>query len=68
MNNELPNAPEITFNGLARYEFPIGDFRAAIQTDFSYKDDMFRDANNNIQGVTESLLVAKCPFVSNISR
>ena len=54
MNNELPNAPEITFNGLARYEFPIGDFRAAIQTDFSYKDDMFRDANNNIQGVTES--------------
>lgn len=45
--NEIPNAPSVTFNGRARYQWPVGGtLAAAIQTDFNYVDEHFLEPNN----------------------
>ena len=46
--NKLVLAPDVSFNGLIRYEWPLGgDYgRMAIQTDFNYQDDIFFDTRN----------------------
>jgi len=45
--NEIPNAPNVTFNGRIRYEWPVGGtLAAAIQTDFNYVDEHFLEPNN----------------------
>ena len=35
----MPNAPDVTFNGLGRYEWPIFNGTMAAQVDFNYVDD-----------------------------
>ena len=44
--NALPNAPDLTFNGLARKEFQIGEGTLALQTSWQYKDDVTYDLAN----------------------
>ncbi len=57
--NQSPNTAEVQANGLVRYEFPVGsDLTAALQGNFKYTDDMFRDAFNDRFNVTESYTVA----------
>jgi len=47
--NELPNAPALTYNVLARYEHPLHvfDLQAAIQVDARYSDSVFKEATND---------------------
>jgi iron complex outermembrane receptor protein len=46
--NELPNAPQFNCNGLMRYDTPVSDrFFLALQTNFRYQSEMFRDAEND---------------------
>ena len=35
----MPNAPDVTFNGLGRYEWPMMDGTMAAQIDFNYVDE-----------------------------
>jgi iron complex outermembrane recepter protein len=46
--NELPNAPGISFNGRAIYEWPMmGDWIARAQAGVTYADGAFKDALND---------------------
>ena len=52
---QLPNAAEVQYNGLVRYEFSLGsNLLGGIQSNFKYTDDMFRDAFNDPFNLTES--------------
>jgi len=56
--NELPNAPELQYNGMFRYEVDVSaGYAIAIQSDFKYSDAMFREGTNDIRGRTDSYLV-----------
>lgn len=45
--NELPNAPEWSYNLVARYDWPVGDSGTlSVQADYTYTDDAFREAVN----------------------
>jgi iron complex outermembrane receptor protein len=45
--NKLPNAPDVTFNGQARYEWALaGDWTAAIQAGAHYSSNVFKEALN----------------------
>jgi len=45
--NKLPNAPDVTLNLQARYEWSVmGDWTAAIQGGAHYSDDVFKEALN----------------------
>ena len=45
--NELPNAPELTFNGTVAYEWPLGPARImSVALDASYNDRVFKEAVN----------------------
>ncbi|MFL5295767.1 MAG: TonB-dependent receptor [Phenylobacterium sp.] len=45
--NKLPNAPDTTFNGQARYEWPVtGDWTAAVQAGAHYSSKVFKEALN----------------------
>ena len=47
MGLELPNTPELSFNGLVRYEFPLNaGVTVAPSVDFTYTDDMFKTIDN----------------------
>lgn len=39
VNTKLPYAPELGANGLAKYEWPVGDGSMAAILDFNYEDD-----------------------------
>jgi iron complex outermembrane receptor protein len=39
VDNDLPQAPSVSANALARYEFPLGAGTASIQGDVIYSDD-----------------------------
>lgn len=39
VDHDLPQAPKMSANALARYEFPLGTGRASIQGDVQYSDD-----------------------------
>jgi len=39
VNHDLPQAPNVSANALARYEFPLGAGTASIQGDVIYSDD-----------------------------
>ena len=43
----MPFAPEISINGLARYEWPAFGGSLAIQGDFNYVDDRFYNTVNH---------------------
>ena len=46
--NELPNAPDLTFTGRVRYEFPIGaGLEASVLGAAHYSDSVFKDAAND---------------------
>lgn len=45
-DREMGLAPDFTFNGIARYEWPALNGFAALQGDFSYVDDRFTDVQN----------------------
>ena len=46
--NKLPNAPSFTFNGRARYEFPItSGLKASVLGSARYSDSVFKDAAND---------------------
>ncbi|WP_425408126.1 TonB-dependent receptor [Hyphococcus sp.] len=54
--NEFPNAPDVTFNTLVRYERPIGNsLQGSVQFDGRYSGAMFKGALN-------SPLVASEPY------
>ena len=45
--NKLPNAPDVTFNGQARYEWAVGgDWTAAVQGGAHYSSKVFKEALN----------------------
>jgi iron complex outermembrane receptor protein len=45
--NKLPNAPDTTFNGQARYEWPVtSDWTAAVQAGAHYSSKVFKEALN----------------------
>ena len=44
--NELPNTPQVTFNGLVRKEIDADAGVWALQTDFRYRDDVTYDLAN----------------------
>jgi iron complex outermembrane receptor protein len=52
--NALPDSPEWTFDGVARYEVPIGSGRLALQVDGRWQDDVFFTAENNPALVQDS--------------
>ena len=47
--NKLLNAPDVTFNGLLRKEWPVANGTFSLQTDFRYTDDVEHD----LTGLTE---------------
>ncbi|MEZ5546724.1 MAG: TonB-dependent receptor [Pseudomonadales bacterium] len=44
---EFPNAPELSFNFLARYEWEMGSGKVAAQLDGVWNDDQFIEATNS---------------------
>ncbi len=45
--NKLPDAPDVTFNGLARYDIPLPDgFLATLQVETHYNAAVFKEALN----------------------
>jgi len=45
--NKLPNAPDVSFNGQARYAWPLmGDWTAAVQAGAHYSSKVFKEALN----------------------
>jgi iron complex outermembrane receptor protein len=46
--SELPNSPELTFNALARYQWPVGDaLRGEVLVSTNYMDDVAFDIVRN---------------------
>ena len=46
--NKLPNAPELTFNSLGRYELGVWEsVMAGLQIDAHYSDSVFKEATND---------------------
>ena len=69
--NKLPNAPELQYNAIARYEFSIStNYALAIQGDLKYSDSMFREGTNDIRGQTASYTVynARIAFLEQDGR
>ncbi len=45
--NSIPDAPELTYNGLVRYQWTLGSGLAmSAHADFSYSDEIFKDIDN----------------------
>jgi iron complex outermembrane receptor protein len=45
--NEIANAPAYSFNGLIRYDMPLGsNYVLGLQTDFNYTDEHYLEPNN----------------------
>lgn len=54
--NEVPDAPNLTFNGLVRYQWGLSNGMGLISlVDFNYTDKMFKDVSNEL--VTDSYLL-----------
>ena len=46
--NELGNAPELQYTGILRYEFPVmSGLTLALQSDFKYSEESFKEATND---------------------
>ena len=62
--NELPNAPELQFNAIARYQFPITHYLyMAVQGDMKYSDEMFKEATNDPLAQTDDYLLLNARVV-----
>jgi len=46
IDTEMPQAPELSVNGLVRYEFDVGSGSVAAQVDFTYNDDHWMEVTN----------------------
>ena len=56
--NELPNAPEVQYNAIARYEFFMDNgLGMAFQADMKYTDEMYKEATNNPLAETDDYAV-----------
>jgi iron complex outermembrane receptor protein len=44
---EFPNAPSVSLNWLARYEWPIANGRMAVQVDGNWNDDQYLEGSNS---------------------
>jgi iron complex outermembrane receptor protein len=55
--NELVGAPEITFNGLVRRDWELGNGTLSIQTDFRFTDETHNDLGNAPQLLVDSYWV-----------
>ena len=55
----MPNAPDITFNGLGRYEWPTMNGTMAAQIDFNYVDD------RSLNGIDHPALQGDSYLVAN---
>lgn len=53
-DRRLPNAPDVQFTGMARYQWPLGNGTMAIQGDFNYQSEnsfiIYNDPANTIDG------------------
>ena len=53
-DRSLPNAPDVQFTGMARYQWPLGNGTMAIQGDFNYQSEnsfiIYNDPANTING------------------
>ena len=58
VNRPLPNAPDVTFNALGRYEWPAFGGRMAAQIDMNYVDDRSLNAIDHPALQGESYVVA----------
>ncbi|MEJ2088302.1 MAG: TonB-dependent receptor, partial [Gammaproteobacteria bacterium] len=45
--NKIILAPDVSFNGLARYDIPVDFGKFTLQLDWTFQDDVFFDAANN---------------------
>lgn len=52
--NELLSSPEMTFNGLIRREWSLGDGIFSLQTDFRYVDEMAHNLDNRSQNIEDA--------------
>lgn len=53
-SSELPNSPELNFNGLLRYQWPVGSgLRAEAMLDFNFQDEMTFDVVRSPQEAIE---------------
>ncbi len=57
--NELPSAPELSYNLVARYYIPLGDMgELALQADYSWQDDHYLQVENDPYSHHESYGIA----------
>ncbi len=48
VGNKIPDAPEVTFNGLVRYERPVSDsLMGTVMMDFNWVDNTYKNIDNN---------------------
>ncbi len=48
VGNKIPDAPEVTFNGLVRYERPVSDsLMGTVMMDFNWVDNTFKNIDND---------------------
>jgi len=48
VGNEIPDSPQLTFNGLARYSMPISaGLEGMLQVDFNFVDDTYKNIDND---------------------
>ena len=57
-NRPMPNAPDVSLNGLGRYEWPMFDGSMAVQIDFNYVDKRPFNAIDYQALIADSHLVA----------
>jgi iron complex outermembrane receptor protein len=67
--NDLPNAPEQIYNGLVRYEFPIGEtLVASAMVDFNYVDDTNKCAEDFVLWQADGYTVVQRPRQPRFSK
>ena len=58
----MPNAPDVTLNGLGRYTWPVGRGDMALQLDFNYVDERSLNAIDHEALIGESYSVANAKW------
>ncbi|MDH3639206.1 MAG: TonB-dependent receptor, partial [Gammaproteobacteria bacterium] len=65
---ELPNAPELTFNGLVRYEIPLRNgIMLAPSVDFTFTDEMFKTIDNKPLLRSDSFWISNARLTATLS-
>ena len=57
-NRNMVAAPDLTFNGLARYEWPLQNGTAAVLAKFHYQSETFYDIQNYSNAREDGYVVA----------